>query len=298
MRDRIIRELRRSAEGPPAERDRWRALRDRLGEIAISTIDAFCLSLLREFPLEADLDPGFGMTDETEAPRLVQQALDRTLAVCGAVAVDDPAVAMVLARLGAGRVRTALGPSAGAAAGGAGGAAAVSRVRAPRVDGRGRVPAGGGSARPAPGGRRRRSRTVSRGRSDRPPPVPGPGAGAPRPRRAGRVGAGLAASAARPDPRVLSDRGGTAAPAIRAVPGRPVPVGGGVAAALRPARSVAPAVAEALAALVRDLNVVLARGCSACSRFAVTELRAGAGRPLGARLLRGAGPAPWTCCAA
>jgi len=31
-------------------------LRDRLGEIAISTIDAFCLSLLREFPLEADLD--------------------------------------------------------------------------------------------------------------------------------------------------------------------------------------------------------------------------------------------------
>ena len=79
-----------------------------MGEIAISTIDAFCLSLLREFPLEADLDPGFGMTDETEAPRLVQQALDRTLAVCGAVAVDDPAVAMVLARLGAGRVRTAL----------------------------------------------------------------------------------------------------------------------------------------------------------------------------------------------
>ncbi len=108
MRDRIIRQLRRSADGPPAERDRWRALRDRLGDIAISTIDAFCLSLLREFPLEADLDPGFGMTDETEVPRLVQQALDRTLAVCGAVAADDLAVAMVLARLGPGRMRTAL----------------------------------------------------------------------------------------------------------------------------------------------------------------------------------------------
>ena len=45
-------------------------LRDRLGDIAISTIDAFCLSLLREFPLEADLDPGFEMADETEVPRL------------------------------------------------------------------------------------------------------------------------------------------------------------------------------------------------------------------------------------
>ena len=107
MRDRIIRRLRRSADGPP-DRDRWRGLRDRLGDIAISTIDAFCLSLLREFPLEADLDPGFGMTDETEAPRLVQQALDRTLAVCGTLAADDVAVAMVLARLGPGRVRTAL----------------------------------------------------------------------------------------------------------------------------------------------------------------------------------------------
>ena len=100
MRDRIIGQLRRSADGPRAERDRWRALRDRLGDVAVSTIDAFCLSLLREFPLEADLDPGFGMTDETEAPRLVRQALDRTLAVCGAVAADDFAVAMVLARLG------------------------------------------------------------------------------------------------------------------------------------------------------------------------------------------------------
>ena len=108
MRGRIIRELRRAADGPPAERDRWRRLRDRLGDVAVSTIDAFCLSLLREFPLEADLDPGFGLTDETEAPRLVQQALDRTLAVSGAVAADDLAVAMVLARLGPGRVRTAL----------------------------------------------------------------------------------------------------------------------------------------------------------------------------------------------
>ena len=108
MRDRIIRELRTAARRSRADQARWRELRDRLGEIAISTIDAFCLSLLREFPLEADLDPAFGMADETEVPRLIQQALDRTLAVCGQVAQKDINVAMVLARLGAGRVRTGL----------------------------------------------------------------------------------------------------------------------------------------------------------------------------------------------
>ena len=108
MRDRIIRELRVSSERTQDDQRRWLELRDRLGEIAISTIDAFCLSLLREFPLEADLDPAFGMADETEVPRLVQLALDRTLARCGALAAEDVNVAMVLARLGAGRVRTGL----------------------------------------------------------------------------------------------------------------------------------------------------------------------------------------------
>ena len=108
MRGRIIRLLRESAERSRADLACWRELRDRLAEISISTIDAFCLSLLREFPLEADLDPAFGMADETEVPRLIQLALDRTLVVCGTVAQQDINVAMVLARLGAGRVRTGL----------------------------------------------------------------------------------------------------------------------------------------------------------------------------------------------
>ncbi len=108
MRERIIRELRVSAERSETDRARWRELRDRLSEISISTIDAFCLSLLREFPLEADLDPAFGMADATEVPRLVEQALDRTLAHGAAVAAEDANVAMLLARLGAVRVRAGL----------------------------------------------------------------------------------------------------------------------------------------------------------------------------------------------
>ncbi len=65
-----------------ADAARWRDLRDRLGDIAISTIDAFCLSLLREFPLEADVDPGFDLADDTEVPRLVDESLDQALRIC------------------------------------------------------------------------------------------------------------------------------------------------------------------------------------------------------------------------
>ena len=84
MRDRILTTLRRAAEEGGIQPAAWRSLRDHLQDVAISTIDAFCLSLLREFPLEADLDPGFGMADETEALRLVDESLDRTLRICRA----------------------------------------------------------------------------------------------------------------------------------------------------------------------------------------------------------------------
>ena len=89
MRERILHELRAAAARSEIDRARWQELRDRLGDIAISTIDAFCLSLLREFPLEADLDPGFDMADETEVPRLIEEALDRTLRILPALARTD-----------------------------------------------------------------------------------------------------------------------------------------------------------------------------------------------------------------
>jgi ATP-dependent helicase/nuclease subunit A len=108
MRERIIRELRRAAGQSTFDRGRWAAIRDRLGDIQISTIDAFCLSLLREFPLEADLDPGFGMADETEVPRLVDQSLDKSLATFVARAKREPDIALVLAQLGLNRTREGL----------------------------------------------------------------------------------------------------------------------------------------------------------------------------------------------
>src|SRR5687767_15831498 len=48
MRERILATLRSAAERGEIPVPRWRELRDRTGDINISTIDAFCLSLLRE----------------------------------------------------------------------------------------------------------------------------------------------------------------------------------------------------------------------------------------------------------
>src|SRR5437764_9275282 len=59
MRQRIIDRLKEASCLSEFDAGRWRDLKERLGDISISTIDAFCLSLLREFPLEADVDPGF-----------------------------------------------------------------------------------------------------------------------------------------------------------------------------------------------------------------------------------------------
>ena len=108
MRERIIARLREASRSSALDLARWRDLKDRLGDISISTIDAFCLSLLREFPLEADVDPGFDLADDTEVPRLIGESLDKALRICRAVARDDEDVALVFAQLGERRLRQGL----------------------------------------------------------------------------------------------------------------------------------------------------------------------------------------------
>jgi ATP-dependent helicase/nuclease subunit A len=108
MRERIVDRLREASRLSEFDRGRWRELQYRLGEIAISTIDAFCLSLLREFPLEADVDPGFELADETEVPRLIEESLDASLRICRSIAATDDDVALVFAQLGERRLRAGL----------------------------------------------------------------------------------------------------------------------------------------------------------------------------------------------
>ena len=109
MRQRIVERLMEASRSSQLDARRWRDLRERLSDIAISTIDAFCLSLLREFPLEADVDPGFAMADDTEVPRLMEEALDRALRISRVHAREDDDVALVFAQLGERRLRAGLG---------------------------------------------------------------------------------------------------------------------------------------------------------------------------------------------
>ncbi len=108
MRERIIDRLREAARLSEFDAGRWRELKERLGDIAISTIDAFCLSLLREFPLEADVDPGFDLADDTEVPRLIGESLDQALRICRTIARENDDVALVFAQLGERRLRGGL----------------------------------------------------------------------------------------------------------------------------------------------------------------------------------------------
>ncbi len=109
MRQRIIERLKEASRLSQFDAGRWRDLKERLGDIAVSTIDAFCLSLLREFPLEADVDPGFDLADATEVPRLVGESLDKAFRISRAAARDDEDVALVFAQLGERRLRAGIG---------------------------------------------------------------------------------------------------------------------------------------------------------------------------------------------
>ena len=108
MRQRIVERLREASRTSELDAGRWRDLRERLGDIGISTIDAFCLSLLREFPLEAGVDPGFDLADDTQVARLVEEALDGALRICRARARDEDDIALVFAQLGERRLRVGL----------------------------------------------------------------------------------------------------------------------------------------------------------------------------------------------
>jgi len=108
MRQRIIERLKEASRLSEFDAARWRDLKERIGDIAVSTIDAFCLSLLREFPLEADVDPGFDLADATEVPRLVGESLDQAFRICRGLARDDEDVALVFAQLGERRLRSGI----------------------------------------------------------------------------------------------------------------------------------------------------------------------------------------------
>jgi ATP-dependent helicase/nuclease subunit A len=108
MRQRVMATLRQRHREGGINDKRWREIRDAFGDIGISTIDAFCLSLLHEFPLEAGVDPGFDLADETETPRFIEASLDSALSIGRAISIEDSDVALLFTELGEPRLRKAL----------------------------------------------------------------------------------------------------------------------------------------------------------------------------------------------
>ena len=96
MRSRVIDELR-------ARPELWKNVRSRLFEIHITTIDAFCLGLLREFPLEAGLDPDLALIDEVDSDRLLSESVEEVLGEARRGSEVD--VRFLIARFGEGSLR-------------------------------------------------------------------------------------------------------------------------------------------------------------------------------------------------
>ncbi|MEO8070882.1 MAG: UvrD-helicase domain-containing protein, partial [Acidobacteriota bacterium] len=109
MRQRVLTELRGRVASGAISAKRWAVLRERIADIQISTIDAFCFGLLREFPLEADVDPAFEIADDTEMARFTNEALDLTLRAARALVTSDETVRLLFARVKLPVLREAVG---------------------------------------------------------------------------------------------------------------------------------------------------------------------------------------------
>ena len=75
---------------PAPERQRLRQIREDLPAARISTIHAFCAALLREYPIEADVDPAFAVLEGVDAAQLRSQAVRQTLETLSRVRDSDP----------------------------------------------------------------------------------------------------------------------------------------------------------------------------------------------------------------
>ncbi len=79
MRDRIRKKCHERLMVDDANVDHWLSLLRQLEAARVSTIHSFCGSLLRSHPIEAGLDPRFGVLDPNQASTLLNDLLDDEL---------------------------------------------------------------------------------------------------------------------------------------------------------------------------------------------------------------------------
>lgn len=106
MRERLRHELDKIlASAGPRERARWMRHKRTLDGAIINTIHGFCARLLREFPVEADLDPQFALLDAHQSAMLEESVAEETITEF--ISGQDKAITELAA--GIGRVRLARG---------------------------------------------------------------------------------------------------------------------------------------------------------------------------------------------
>jgi ATP-dependent helicase/nuclease subunit A len=109
MRDRVLASLRHGAASGVFPADRWEVISRRMHDVQITTIDGFCFGLLREFPIEAGVDPSFDVAEETEIARFTSEALDAALTDARMMAAGDDEVRLLFVRVAPPALREALG---------------------------------------------------------------------------------------------------------------------------------------------------------------------------------------------
>ena len=112
MRDRVREKCyRRLAAAEGVRADYWQTLLRMIDSARISTIHAFCASLLRAHAVEAKVDPHFAVMEQSQAQTLLAELLDDFLRE--RLTQHDPEVIDLAARYGLAGLRTMLDSLAG-----------------------------------------------------------------------------------------------------------------------------------------------------------------------------------------
>ncbi len=108
MRERLRRELDKLLwSASPSERAKWTRHKRTLDGAIITTIHGFCARLLREFPVEADIDPQFTLLDAHESSMLEEAVAEESLTEfisTGHQAITELAATVGRARLARGLI--------------------------------------------------------------------------------------------------------------------------------------------------------------------------------------------------
>src|SRR5204863_7243672 len=108
MRERLREELNRLLQTAVAdERRHWLNYKRTLDGAVITTIHGFCARLLREFPVEAHIDPQFLLLDEHRAAMLLESVVEDTLSQF--IVAGHVEISRLTLGVGRGRLAAALG---------------------------------------------------------------------------------------------------------------------------------------------------------------------------------------------